>query len=201
MSSTDSFDKLMDRLREGDDDAAGVIFYRFVDGLTARARQRLDSRLQAVVAPEDIVQSAFRSFFLRYAEGKFDLKRWNDLWGLLVVITLRKCGCKIKQLYGPRRNIGRQRSLNWGDSGSSENWAAIARDPTPAEAAALADIVEQLMEGLNGQERRICELRMQGFSVAEIAKQLGRTSYLVNVALDRIKKRLKDTYGKELEGD
>src|SRR5262249_28777772 len=71
MTSTgaDSFSALMEQLRSGDDDAARAIFARFPRRLVTLARRRFDRRLSCRVDPEDVVQSAFKSFFIRQREG------------------------------------------------------------------------------------------------------------------------------------
>ena len=65
MSLPDSFDDVITRLRDGDSEAATEIFHRFAARLIALARTRLDSRVRQKVDPEDVVQSVFRSFFIR----------------------------------------------------------------------------------------------------------------------------------------
>ena len=59
---------LFGRVCTGDEKAADDLFDRFVDRLTALARDRRSPKLARRVDPEDIVQSAFRSFF-RNARG------------------------------------------------------------------------------------------------------------------------------------
>ena len=54
------------------------------------ARRRLSQRLASRVDPEDIVQSAFRSFFARAREGRFVFAEQDDVCKLLVRITLHK---------------------------------------------------------------------------------------------------------------
>src|SRR5207249_524909 len=98
MDPHDSFARLMARLRAGDDGAAAAVFQRFARQLIARARAHLDARLRPKLDPEDVVQSVYRSFFNRYGAGQFELGTWNDLWGLLTVITLRKCVNRVAYL-------------------------------------------------------------------------------------------------------
>jgi hypothetical protein len=43
------------------------------------------------VDPEDVVQSAYKCFFHRHADGKLEVHDWGKLWSLLATITLRKC--------------------------------------------------------------------------------------------------------------
>ena len=59
----------MERLRAGDDEAAREVFDRFARRLVGLARRRFDRRLAHRVDPEDVVQSAFKSFFVRHREG------------------------------------------------------------------------------------------------------------------------------------
>jgi RNA polymerase sigma-70 factor (ECF subfamily) len=142
------------------------------------------------VDPEDVVQSALKSFFLRYAAGKFDLADWDGLWGLLVVITLRKCGREVKRFHGPHHDVRREAAAAAGGEADAV-WDALAREPTPAEAAMLAETVEQFVRDLGARDRRVFELRLQGCTVPEISAEVGRTEYTVEGVLRKIRKRLR----------
>src|SRR5690242_9071558 len=83
-------DQLLLRYQQGDEDASREIFERFIARLTALARSRLASRVAKRADPEDIVLSAYRSFFVGARNGKYALQRSGDLWRLLVSITLHK---------------------------------------------------------------------------------------------------------------
>jgi len=52
------------------------------------------------------------------------------------------------------------------------------------------EIVEALMQGLDESERPILMLNLQGYSVAEISAQVGRTERTVQRVLRRIRQRL-----------
>src|ERR1700743_1291303 len=91
MPGNDSFAALMVRLRSGEDAAAREVFVRFAARLTGLARTHLDALLAVKVNPEDVVQSAYKSFFLRQRDGHLDVGTWDGLWGVLTIITLRKC--------------------------------------------------------------------------------------------------------------
>jgi RNA polymerase sigma-70 factor (ECF subfamily) len=190
VSDDSSFDDLMARLRAGDEAAAAQLFERFAHRLIALARSRLDRRLRQKMDAEDVVQSVLNSFFARFTHGQFDLHNWEGLWGLLVVITLRKCGRKAQFYSQARRDVSREVAGGADDEEVEASWAGIARDPTPDEAAVLADTVEQIVQGLKERERRIFELRLEGHSTVEISAQVGRSEHTVNWVLRRIRKRL-----------
>src|SRR4051812_25947148 len=82
--------ELLARYRQHDAAAAEALFERYVERLTRLARGRLSRRLAVRVDPEDVVLSAYRSFFLLARQGNVVLGEQGDLWRLLVRITLRK---------------------------------------------------------------------------------------------------------------
>ena len=54
------------------------------------ARHHLDRRLRQREDEDDVLQSMYASFCLRQRRGNFDLSGRDDLWKLLVTVTLRK---------------------------------------------------------------------------------------------------------------
>ena len=88
MAQDDSFDGWMARLAAGDESAATQVFRRFVRRLVGLARVHLDTLIRRKVDPEDVVQSAFKSFFLRFADRRFELKGWGGLWALLEAVRV-----------------------------------------------------------------------------------------------------------------
>ena len=81
---------LIEMWRQGDEDAARQIVDRYIGQLLALARRHLSQRLAGRVDPEDVVQSVFRTFFVRVKEGQFVFAEQDDLCKLLVRITLHK---------------------------------------------------------------------------------------------------------------
>ena len=190
MTADSSFSNLMARLRAGDDEAAAQVFNRFARRLIALARRHLGGRLRRKVDPEDVLQSVFKSFFLRQARGEFDLGGWDGLWALLAVITLRKCGRQGDHFHACCRDVRRE-AIPPASEGSGSGSLALAREPTPAEAAMLAETVEQLLRGLKEREREIVSLALQGYTGAEISAKLNRPKRTVYNLLGRIKGRLR----------
>jgi RNA polymerase sigma-70 factor (ECF subfamily) len=190
MSPDPSFADLMARLRQGDEAAAAAIFSRFAQRLIALARRRLDGRVRSKEDPEDIVESVFKTFFRRHAQEPFTLDSWDNLWSLLTVIALRKCGYRTRYFRAACRDVQREAGPLPDSADSDASWEAIAHEPTPAEAAELTDTVEQLMRELDPRDRPILSLTLQGYTVPEIAAQIQRAERTVYRALERIRKRL-----------
>src|SRR5262249_13331718 len=161
---------------------------RFPRRLVGLARSRLDDRLRHKIDPEDIVQSAYKSFFLRYGEGALAAEGWDGLWGLLTCITLRKCADRVRYYRAECRDLSREASAPAEDA---EPWRdAVGREPTPEQAGVLAETVEQVLRGLDDDERAIIELSLQGYSTQEISEQLGRATRSVRRLRERVRKQL-----------
>ncbi len=192
MSQHDSFPELMDRLRSGEDDAAREVFARFAARLVGLARRNLDGRLAVKVDPEDVVQSAYKSFFVRQREGTLEVGNWDGLWGVLTLITLRKCADRAAYYRAGKRDVMREVPGGADDDGPGiAAEIALDREPMPEEAAVLAETVEALFRAVDDpDERAILELSLQGFTAIEISETLGRAERSVRRLRERIRKRL-----------
>lgn len=175
---------LAERWRAGDEDAARQLFDRYVRRLVGLARGRINSSLAARVDPEDVVQSAFHSFFRRLRNGEFRTDEADGLWHLLVRITVCKTLRQIEFHRAGKRDPGRETAA--GD-GADERWRAVlSREPSPAEALALQDELEQFLRRLEPEERQIVEMRLAGQDVEEISRKLGTYNRRVRRVLERI---------------
>src|SRR5262245_64293441 len=105
---SDSFATFMARLHSKDDAAAQELFARFARQLIALAQRHIHDGLRHKVDPEDVVQSAYKSFFFRYNAANLDVANWNSLWGLLTLITVRKCAERADYHRAERRDAARE---------------------------------------------------------------------------------------------
>src|SRR5829696_10081418 len=169
MAETESFPRLMARLRSGEDAAAREVFERFAGRLVALTRGRFNRLLARKVDPEDVVQSAFKSFFVRHRAGKLDVGDCDGLWSLLTLIALRKCADRAEYFLADRRDAARERTGPAGGDGSDAWLAALDRQPRPEEAVILAETVEHLLRDVGAHERPVLELSLQGYTAPEIS--------------------------------
>ena len=162
---------LVDLWRQGDQDAARAIVDRYVDRLVTLARRRLSQRLASRVDAEDIVQSAFRSFFARAKEGRFVFAEQDDLCKLLVRITLHKTLRQVAFHKAAKRDPSAE--TDQGEHHQEQLLALLDGEPTAEAEVAFLDQLEHFFSQLRPQERQILELRVQGHSNDEIAQKLG----------------------------
>jgi RNA polymerase sigma factor (sigma-70 family) len=189
---------LMARWRQGDQQAATELFQRYTDRLIGLARSRLSSCLAQRLDPEDVVQSAMRSFFSGTREGRYQLERGGDLWQLLVSITLHKLHKKVRRNTALKRDPGREQSFEAEANGPDLVDLLLAREPSPIEAVALVDEVEQVMRRLQPGPRRMLELRLQGYNLEEIAAATQKGVTTVRRALKEIKQAFERLYRETL---
>src|SRR5262245_10642032 len=88
--SPPSDQELLQRFRQGDEQAAAELYARYAHRLRALVKARCSSDLARRIDPDDIVQSVFRRFFQRVSQGDYDVPAGEELWGLLLVIALNK---------------------------------------------------------------------------------------------------------------
>lgn len=179
--------RLIEQFQSGDADSADELFQRYVERLSRLVRPRLSARLARRVDPEDIVMSAYRSFFLGARDGRFLIRRSGDLWALLVRMTLHK-------LYRTAaHHRAEKRSIDAEAPAAADIDQVRSDEPTPDEAAALADTLESLLAGLTVPHRRMLELRLQGERIADIAIETNVTERTVRRVLGQVRVQLGST--------
>jgi RNA polymerase sigma-70 factor (ECF subfamily) len=137
--------------------------------------------------PEDVVQSAFRTFYRRNAQGEFRIDFSTDLWRLLETITRHKLLKHVEKLGTAKRNPKREEYPD-GDN-------VPGRAPTPEAAAIAADLIEHALAGLDKSYVAIFNLRLQKHTEEEMAVKLKCTRTLVRTKLNRIRDRLERLSG------
>jgi RNA polymerase sigma-70 factor (ECF subfamily) len=190
---SDSFAQFLSRLQAHDGAAAQELFARFTHGLLALALRHIQAGMRHKVEPEDVVQSAYKSFFARYDAGKLEVVNWNSLWGLLTLMTVRKCADRAAYYRTGRRDVAREATPLPG--AELAPWQEpLGREPTPLEAAVLTETIDQLLAGLDEEERPILELSLQGYTAREISEQLGRAERSVRLLREGIRHRLEQMH-------
>lgn len=182
--------ELLARYQSGDEQAAEELFSKYMRRLIGLANSRLSAKMARRIDPEDVVQSAYRSFFLHARDGRYVIANSGDLWRLLVVITLNKLRQKVEFHSAGKRGINLEQSVKRDGSMASFAPQALHRDPTPQEELGLLEEIAQLTEGMDEVQKQIVELRLQGFQIEEIADTVARSERTVRRVMDKVKARL-----------
>jgi RNA polymerase sigma-70 factor (ECF subfamily) len=171
----------MSGVQAGDAAAARRLFDRFAQRLIGLARSRLPAGLRDRLDPEDVAQSVWKSFFRRQGEEPVAFAGWDNVWAWLVFVTGRKCGRWAEHFRAQCRDQQREQP-------SADGWAdACSREPTPEEAAILTETLEALVQRLDGRDRHILELHLQGRSVEQISEAVKLTERSVQRVLKDVR--------------
>ncbi|HKI37120.1 MAG TPA: ECF-type sigma factor [Gemmataceae bacterium] len=204
MSSADgSVTRWLGELQAGDPAAAQQLWERYFRRLVGLARKRLRGTPRRAADEEDVALSAFDSFCRSAEQGRFsDIADRGGLWRLLVLMTARKA----RHL---RRDEGRQKrggGAHFADDTPNDPdedsvlGQVLGREPTPEFAAQMSEECERLLRILDDAElkdpelKSVALLRMEGYSVEEIAARLGCVARTVKRKL----RVIRDTWEKEL---
>lgn len=187
--------ELLDRLRQGDESAAGELLDRYASRLIALAMSRIHGRLQRRIDPEDVVQSALGSFFRRVSEGAYEANDQHGLWPLLATITINRLRKRIEFHGADKRALDAEESIYAGDSAVSFVPAALAEEPAHEDEVALMEELDVVFAKLTPLHREIVMRSLAGDSPLVVADEVNRTERTVRRVLERFRTMLRERIG------
>jgi RNA polymerase sigma factor (sigma-70 family) len=198
MTSNGSVTLWIGELKEGNSDAAQQLWERYFRKMVRLARARFRDVPRRAVDEEDVALNAFDSFCRGAAAGRFpQLSDRDNLWPLLVVITVRKVIDARNREKRIKRGGGKvQGESAWLDAfdGSDRDGGinlVVGDEPTPAFAAEVAERTQRLLDALGSEElRKVAVGKMEGYSNADIAKEMGCAERTVERRLKVIRRVL-----------
>ncbi|TWT95430.1 RNA polymerase sigma factor [Botrimarina colliarenosi] len=183
---TKSDRSLLRRFRSGEQDAATEIYVRYARRLQALASKQTGADLGSRFDPEDVVQSVFRTFFRRASAGFYEVPDGEELWRLLLVLSLHKVRDLAVFHRAQKRDVARTRSAD-----SEIAHAGITTDEDRLAYDSLRLIIADLINDLPESNRRIIDLRIEGHAVSDIATRSGRSKRTVERTLKSFRERLR----------
>jgi DNA-directed RNA polymerase specialized sigma24 family protein len=187
MNTGNSVTQWISGLRRGDQSAAQELWEVYFRRLVRLAQARLRNAPRRVADEEDVALSAFDSFCRGARVGRFPrLDDRDDLWQVLVLITVRKAIDLYKYEGRQSRGMGRVQSLT---ELTQERLEEIGGDePTAELAAQLAEGYRRLMEQLGDPVlQSVATWKLEGCTNDEIATRLGCVTKTVERKLARIR--------------
>jgi len=172
----------LDQLKVGDPAAVQRLWERYFHRLIQLAHAKLRTAPRLAGQDEDVALNALDSFFRAVERDRFpQLHNRNDLWQILVMLTLRKT-------YGLMRRERRRVPLADGPGVAELLQTATDRDPTPDEAVQFAEECERLLDLLNNPKlRQVALWKLEGLTNDEIAEKLNCVPRTVERKLQAIR--------------
>ena len=163
------------------------IFLRLFGAYSQMRLRRVSFSVESV-DPEDIVQSVFRTFFRRASEGQYQVPSGEELWKLLLAISLNKVRSVGQFHRAAKRDIHSSASLPPKDALADKNYDEISRSILELS---VAELVSKLPESAQS----IVRLRIEGYQVSQIALETQRSKRSV----ERVLQHFRSTLGRHLE--
>lgn len=195
MSAEQSIHHWITRLQEGEQAGARKLWELYFHRLLGLVNRKLPPHVRRAFDEEDVALSAFKSFCAGVQANRFpDLQDPDNLWSVLVVIATRKVHAYLRHQNRQKRGGGQVRGesalggcpdadkpLDFDDFLGSE--------PTPEFAVQVTERCQQLLALLGDDTlQSIAVLKMQGYTIAEIAERVGCTRRAVQRRLDLIRR-------------
>jgi DNA-directed RNA polymerase specialized sigma24 family protein len=193
--TTEEFTELLERVREGDDQAITKLWEDYYQQLVRIAAKRMPQNLRRTGDEEDIALSAFHSFIAGIRHDRFpDLSGRDNLWGLLITLTGRKVHAHLRHQTRQKRGGGAVRGesvfLDRAGDQTAGGIGGVTGDSNPADIQAeLAEACDVLLDQLDDEQlKQIAVMRMDGFLVDEIASRLELSKRAVERRLQLIRR-------------
>lgn len=187
---------LLARVRAGSEDAAGQLYHRYAQRLLAMTRAKCGTDLAARVDVEDIVQSAFGSFFRGAKQGMYAAPDGEELWGLLLVITLNKVRANGAHHRAAKRDV---RKTTGGDALGTGGYDPPADDESAGHLLRL--VIDEVLGRLPVGHREVVRLRIEGYDVGEVADKTGKSKRTVERLLQEFRTRAAEILGEGSSDD
>jgi RNA polymerase sigma factor (sigma-70 family) len=187
MTSPSSITSWIQRLQAGDHAAARVLWQRYHARLIELARQQLAGPLQS--SAEDVAAMAFAGLCQAFQARRYpDITRRDDLWRLLLTITLNQARRLGRDASRQRRDVRRtQLATDLFELPEADLDRLASSEPDPALAAELNDQVRTLLARLPDDLRPVAVDLLAGLSPAEIASRLNCAVRTVERRRERIR--------------
>jgi RNA polymerase sigma factor (sigma-70 family) len=186
------------QLKQGEAEAAQRLWRRYARRLIEYARKSLGTAPKRIADEQDVAQSVFGSLFDGAAGGRFDdITNRDELWWLLMAITKHKVVDLVRREGAWKRGPGpelqelqpriREEAKTRGRRALEQ---LIGDEPTPDFVVMLHEEHQRLLAMLRDDcLRKVATARIEGYTIPEIAADLGITSRSVERKLRLIRSK------------
>lgn len=186
-------DQWLAALAGGDPTIEAEFWQTYAGPLHRVADRQLSQQLKRRVDPEDVVQSACRTFFRRVRQGEFAIRDRSDLWRLLLTITLNKARLQARYHGRIRRGANREQSLADDPTSSGGSFEAAL------EQIDFSDFLESILRHLSDEQQEIFRRTLDGQTQNEIAEAVGCSERTVRRMQVAIREQLQSILQSELQ--
>jgi RNA polymerase sigma-70 factor (ECF subfamily) len=174
---------LLDRLCEGDPEAAAQVFLAYEPFLRLVVRRHLPERLRTKLDSADVVQSVWADVVQGFRTAGWHFPSAGHLRAFLVTATRNRLHDALR-----RHHVALERETPLPDGGLEP--LLPARQPRPSEVAQADDVWDKLLALCPPDHHDVLRLRRQGLQLTEIAERTGLHEGSVRRILRKLARQL-----------
>jgi RNA polymerase sigma-70 factor (ECF subfamily) len=180
--SEELLQELLDRLTQGDTEAATQVFLAYEPYLRKVIRRHLPARLRSKVDSSDVMQSAWSDVLERLRTADWSFESPAQLQAFLVRVMKNRCIDRFRRY---RRPLEQERSL-----GETQLEDMPASPSNPEAIAQANELWDRLLALCPPQHHEVLRLKREGVALAEIARQTGLHEDSIRRILRELARRL-----------
>ncbi len=180
----EDFHILLERVRQGSEEAAWELIDVYAPHIFRAVRRKLNVRMRPKFDSADFVQAVWASFFTSRSQI-IDFRQPEELIGFLVVMAHNKVISEVRhRMIHRRHNIRREEPLH--DSTVPAPQAPTGHDPTPSQVAVARERWQRLVADQPPLYREILRLRYMGETYEQIGAKVGLHERSVRKIIDHV---------------
>jgi DNA-directed RNA polymerase specialized sigma24 family protein len=197
----DDLKLLLDGIQNQNNEAIEQFWKLHFNRLTALAKRKMTQVNKRVADEEDIAISAIHSFYDGLAQKRFhSINGNNELWKILATIVCRKISKQKRNINTKKRGGGLVRGESFFIAGNNENDSNVHNSignnvkshENPQFEIEFLDTCEKLYNILDDETmKNVARLIMEGYSIDEIASELGYVRRTIERKLKIIREKWK----------
>ncbi|WP_422925148.1 RNA polymerase sigma factor [Singulisphaera sp. PoT] len=182
---------LLARAKAGDEEAWEELFHTFYPKVVRVVRRKLDRPLRSLYDSTDFASDVMKSLAANLE--RLDFPSIHSLMAFLAQAAEQKVIDEYRKRHTLKRDITRERTLVGSDSeGDAKAVEVASGDPTASEIVVADEVREGLLARRDEEERKIIDLKHQGYSNNEIAEQIGWNIRKVQRFFKDLEDRMRD---------
>jgi RNA polymerase sigma factor (sigma-70 family) len=177
--------RVLDRIRDGDEEAARELLRRYEAQVRLVVRRQLPRLLRSRFDSLDFLQSVWGSFFRRMQAGPSEFEDPRNLVAFLARAAKNKVIDEYRRASSRKQDVRLEETLWEGDRPRE----LVARTDTPSQIAEADEAFGRLRDQLPEDRRLILGLKAEGLTNREIGDRLKISERTVRRALEELRRR------------
>lgn len=174
-------------------DAAAEFYQRYEEKLTSLVERNLSDRFRGRMEAKDVVQDVLLSWFRGVEQRRIRPNAPNEIWPLIVTITLFKVRKRIRNETADMRDVRRTVATD-------TDWdLQDIRDPGPEEVKDVEDLITHIRNTLPENLRTVFDGQLEEVSVRDMASRLGRSTKTIRAYIKRVREHMLLTLPPDLQ--